>query len=181
MRRLLEIHNRVLSCRACVYGDRGLESRREQYTGVYPADVVFVLGHSELDPDATDAAVAEYHTDIVERCWKSNIFAGYTYATKCSCASRTLRLEEALVCLAHLEAELREVKPTVLVTLGRDATQLLGLYAGPAWRGRWGTFQEFAVMASWHPSFLALNPVPRYRNQAMTDLRAVRQFLGGHP
>lgn len=102
-----------------------------------------------------------------------------TSAVKCRPPQgRTPTEVELTDCMAYLRAELDEIRPEVIVFLGRSALGPLGLYNGPGWRGRWQTFSGSAVMATWSPKYLLHKPVERNQRVVSADMIRVLKYLG---
>ena len=86
--------------------------------------------------------------------------------------NRTPLPEEGRACSSYLHGQLDAVQPTVIVALGRCATENLGLVgAGGGWRGRWGRFRGFDVMPTYHPAFLLRSP--EFKRPVWEDLQLV--------
>lgn len=85
--------------------------------------------------------------------------------------------EEVRQCIGFLEAQIRAIRPKVIVTLGRIATQNLLETTTPISRLR-GTFQEYrgiAVMPTYHPSYLLQNPSKK--RDVWEDIKKVMDYL----
>jgi len=86
--------------------------------------------------------------------------------------------QEIQCCRPWLEAQIRAIRPRVIVALGAHATRTL-LRAGggiSALRGRFQTLDGIPVMPTFHPAYLLRNP-PEKR-KAWEDLKAVLRLLG---
>lgn len=171
-RALQQVLSNIDTCSACDYHSGAVH----RYSGHAEPDILLVIGQSQITDFAENFSALSRYVRLLEENKKALRY-GATHAVKCMQAHHTYQLHEAMTCTTHLEAELRVLRPSVILALGRDVAELLGLYCGPAWRGRWGTFQGFAVRTSWHPTFLVLNPVPRYTEQARADIAAVRSYI----
>lgn len=85
--------------------------------------------------------------------------------------------DETDACNKFLTQQLELVKPRVIVTLGGTATQILlksDKRIGEL-RGRWHTWNEIPLMATYHPSYILRDPSKRYVMEA--DLSDVLTFL----
>jgi DNA polymerase len=71
-------------------------------------------------------------------------------------------------CLPYLRAQIEIIQPKVMVALGGVAMRGLFGTSDPmkSLRGRWHSFGNIPVMATFHPSYLL-------RNQALTEKRKV--------
>ncbi|RYZ07456.1 MAG: DUF4130 domain-containing protein [Myxococcales bacterium] len=96
------------------------------------------------------------------------------------------RVGEVIACRAWLDAELRVVKPRVIVCLGNTAAQSfvgsrfsLQRYRGRAFRQPWAE----AWLATYHPAAILRAPTADARAEAfealVADLRAARALLAG--
>jgi uracil-DNA glycosylase len=87
---------------------------------------------------------------------------------KGSSGNRQPTSEEMQTCLPYLRDQIEIIQPKVMVALGGVAMRGLFGTAEPmkSLRGRWHTFGNIPVMATFHPSYLL-------RNQALTEKRKV--------
>ena len=85
---------------------------------------------------------------------------------------------EIASCRPYLEAQIELVKPSVLVALGKFASQFLLATDEPIsrLRGRWGSRGGIPVMPTYHPSFLLRQP--EKKKEAWEDLQQVLRKLG---
>lgn len=85
---------------------------------------------------------------------------------------------EIASCRPYLEAQIELVKPSVLVALGKFASQFLLATDEPIsrLRGRWGSRGGIPVMPTYHPSFLLRQP--ERKKEAWEDLQQVLRKLG---
>jgi uracil-DNA glycosylase len=87
---------------------------------------------------------------------------------KGSAGNRQPTPEEMQTCLPYLRAQIEIIQPKVMVALGGVAMRGLFGTSDPmkSLRGRWHSFGDIPVMATFHPSYLL-------RNQALTEKRKV--------
>ena len=87
---------------------------------------------------------------------------------KGSSGNRQPTPEEMQTCLPYLRAQIEIIQPKIMVALGGVAMRGLFGTSEPmkSLRGRWHTFGNIPVMATFHPSYLL-------RNQALTEKRKV--------
>lgn len=87
-------------------------------------------------------------------------------------------------CGAFFSAQVRIIKPKVIVALGGPAAKLvlrsdLGI---TSLRGRWGSYfdgqKDVALMPTFHPAYLLRNPTLEVRGQVWADLQEVMKRLG---
>ena len=92
--------------------------------------------------------------------------------------NRTPRPDEAGACEPFLSRQLELVNPRFIVTLGRCATENLGLVEPGArgWRGRWRMWNGVPAMPTYHPAFLLRSP--QFKRQVWQDLQQVMARLG---
>jgi uracil-DNA glycosylase family 4 len=87
---------------------------------------------------------------------------------KGSSGNRQPTPEEMQTCLPYLRAQIEIIQPKVMVALGGVAMKGLFGTSEPmkSLRGRWHSFGDIPVMATFHPSYLL-------RNQALSEKRKV--------
>ena len=85
---------------------------------------------------------------------------------------------EIAACRPYLDAQIDFVRPSVLVALGKFASQFLLETEEPIsrLRGRWGSCRGIPVMPTYHPSFLLRQP--ERKKDAWEDLQQVLHKLG---
>jgi uracil-DNA glycosylase len=88
--------------------------------------------------------------------------------------------EEIEACLPFLLQQIKAVRPRVIVTLGRVASQsLLGSHQPlTRLRGRWQRHDHIRVMPTFHPSYLLR--FPRERQKTWEDMQRVMEYLTEH-
>lgn len=85
--------------------------------------------------------------------------------------------EEVEQCIGFLKQQIMEIKPEVVIALGRIAAQTLLETATPISSLR-GTFKEYlgiALMPTFHPSYLLQNPSKK--RETWEDIKKVMAFL----
>ena len=118
-------------------------------------------------------------TDIIEKGMKmkrSDVFIANVL--KCRPPqNRNPEPDEILSCQPFLEAQIRAIRPRVLVGLGKFAAQWLLKTAEPIsrLRGRLGQYQGIAVMPTYHPAYLLRNPAAK--KDVWEDMKAVLRLL----
>lgn len=103
--------------------------------------------------------------------------------------NRTPLPVEVQRCAPYLAAQLRIIRPTVIVSLGGPATKfLLGVETGiTRLRGQWSGWTppgesnatQIAVMPTYHPAYLLRNYTPKTRGEVWSDLKKVIECLQG--
>ncbi len=86
--------------------------------------------------------------------------------------------DEIAACVPYLRAQVRAIRPAVLVTLGRVAAQNLLGTAQPmrALRGRDLSYEGIPVVATWHPAYLLRQPSAK--RETWEDVKRVNRLLG---
>lgn len=86
--------------------------------------------------------------------------------------------DEIEACMPVLLAQIRCVRPRVIVSLGRISAQTLLGTATPIsrLRGKWHQFQGIDLMPTFHPAYLLRSP--EKKKEAWMDLQAVMNQLG---
>lgn len=86
--------------------------------------------------------------------------------------------DEVAACEPFLAAQIRVIKPKVLVTLGKHAAHtLLGVQTPiTRLRGKWGEYQGTPLMPTYHPAYLLRNPAEK--RAVWEDVKEVLRFLG---
>lgn len=179
---LAELARTVAECRLCplagtrtqtVFSD-GSPSARVMFVGEAPgADedaqgIPFVGRAGQLLTKMIEAGMGLQRRDV----YIANVL-------KCRPpGNRNPEPAEIASCRGYLEAQIRLVKPEVIVALGKFAAQfLLGTEEGiMRIRGKWGEFRGIPVMPTFHPSFLLRQP--ERKRDAWEDLLAVLERLG---
>ena len=89
--------------------------------------------------------------------------------------------EEMAACIPYLKAQIKILRPKVIVALGAVAVRgLLNTETGiMRLRGTWQTFEGIPVMPTYHPSYLLRNSTGKA--DVWKDLQAVLARLGRKP
>lgn len=92
--------------------------------------------------------------------------------------NRTPLDEEAEACLPYLRGQLAHVRPRVIVTLGKCATEALRCMTPEQkkWRGVWSEYAGVPVMPTYHPAFLLRSP--QFKRDVWEDLQLVMARVG---
>ena len=91
--------------------------------------------------------------------------------------NREPEADEIEACLPFLLKQIKAVRPRVIVTLGRVATQALLGTREPLTRlrGRWQRHDHLRVMPTFHPSYLLR--FPKERHKTWGDMQQVMEYL----
>jgi len=148
------------------------------------AELMFVGEGPGADEDEQGLAfvgrAGQLLTDIIEKGMKlqrSEVFIANVI--KCRPPqNRNPEPDEILSCQPFLEAQIRAIRPRVLVGLGKFGAQWLLKTAEPIsrLRGRLGDYEGIAVMPTYHPAYLLRNPAGK--KDVWEDMKAVLRFLG---
>lgn len=89
--------------------------------------------------------------------------------------------DEMEVCLPYLKAQLRIVKPKVIMALGATAVNgLLGYDPNRRMgdvRGKWFEFEGIPLIITYHPSYLLRNQTPKAKRQVWEDFLEMMRRL----
>ncbi len=119
-------------------------------------------------------------TDIIEKGLKmrrADVWIGNIL--KCRPPqNRNPEPDEVLACQPFLEAQIRAIRPRVLVGLGKFGAQWLLKTAEPITRlrGRVGEYEGIPVMPTYHPAYLLRNPAGK--KDVWEDMKVVLRLLG---
>jgi len=94
--------------------------------------------------------------------------------------NRDPEADEITACLPFLKKQINAVRPRVIVTLGRIATQALLATQTPLTRlrGKWQRYRQVPVMPTFHPSYLLR--FPKERHKTWQDMQRVMELLAAH-
>jgi uracil-DNA glycosylase len=176
--RITSLREKVLVCTKCSH----LAAFRHTVVfgvGNPSADLMFVGEAPGADEDLRGepfvGRAGELLTRIIETMgfersdvYIANVLKCRPDMPKGSSGNRQPTPEEMQTCLPYLRAQIEIIEPKVMVALGGVAMKGLFGTAEPmkSLRGRWHSFGNIPVMATFHPSYLL-------RNQALTEKRKV--------
>lgn len=176
--RLAALREKVLVCTKCAHL---AEFRHSVVFGVgnSNADLMFVGEAPGADEDMRGepfvGRAGELLTRIIETMGFTRSTVYIANVLKCrpdmpkgSSGNRPPTPEEMQTCLPYLRAQIEIIQPKVMVALGGIAMRGLFGTSEPmkSLRGRWHSFGDIPVMATFHPSYLL-------RNQALSEKRKV--------
>ena len=92
--------------------------------------------------------------------------------------NRDPEADEVASCEPFLARQIAAIAPSIIVTLGKPAAQLLLDTRAPigALRGKWHEYRGIRVMPTYHPAFLLRSP--ERKREAWGDLQLVMAALG---
>lgn len=176
--RLGALREKVLICTKCEH----LAAFRHSVVfgvGNPTADLMFVGEAPGADEDLRGepfvGRAGELLTRIIETMGFTRSSVYIANVLKCrpdmpkgSSGNRPPTPEEMQTCLPYLRAQIEIIQPKVMVALGGIAMKGLFGTSEPmkSLRGRWHSFGDIPVMATFHPSYLL-------RNQALSEKRKV--------
>ena len=176
--RLAALREKVLVCTKCAHL---VEFRHSVVFGVGnpSAELMFVGEAPGADEDMRGepfvGRAGELLTRIIETMGFTRSAVYIANVLKCrpdmpegSSGNRAPTPEEMQTCLPYLRAQIEIIQPKVMVALGGVAMRGLFGTSEPmkSLRGRWHSFGDIPVMATFHPSYLL-------RNQALSEKRKV--------
>jgi DNA polymerase len=179
---LLAIREEIGDCRRC-------KLCRGRKTIVFgqgnpAAEILFVGEAPGAEEDEQGLAfvgrAGQLLTDIIEKGMKlkrSDVWIGNIL--KCRPPqNRNPEPDEVLACQPFLEAQIRAIRPRVLVGLGKFGAQWLLKTAEPIsrLRGRLGEHEGIPVMPTYHPAYLLRNAAGK--KDVWEDMKAVLRLLG---
>jgi DNA polymerase len=148
------------------------------------AELMFVGEGPGADEDEQGLAfvgrAGQLLTDIIEKGMKlrrADVWIGNVI--KCRPPqNRNPELDEILACQPFLEAQIRAIRPRVLVGLGKFGAHWLLKTAEPITRlrGRVGSYEGIPVMPTYHPAYLLRNPAGK--KDVWEDMKEVLRLLG---
>lgn len=88
--------------------------------------------------------------------------------------------DEVAACTPYLERQLEIIRPKVIVTLGRPASQYMLKTKIPMGRlrGQWHTWRGIKLMPTFHPAYILRQYTPEVRGAVWSDLQKVMAELG---
>ena len=148
------------------------------------AELMFVGEAPGADEDEQGLAfvgrAGQLLTDIIEKGMKlrrADVFIANVL--KCRPPqNRNPEPDEILSCQPFLEAQIRAIRPRVIVGLGKFGAQWLLKTAEPITRlrGRLGEYQGIPVMPTYHPAYLLRNAAGK--KDVWEDMKVVLRLLG---
>jgi uracil-DNA glycosylase len=179
---LAAIREELGDCRRC-----GLAAGRKSIVfgqGDPRAEVMFVGEAPGSEEDEQGLAfvgrAGQLLTDIIEKGMglkRSEVFIANVI--KCRPPqNRNPEADEILSCQPFLEAQVRAIRPRVIVGLGKFGAQWLLKTAEPIsrLRGRLGEYDGIPVMPTYHPAYLLRSPAGK--RDVWEDMKAVLRLLG---
>ena len=179
-----ELEKKVLSCRLCP-----LSSSRTQAVpgeGDKKAEIVFVGEAPGRDEDAAGrpfvGRAGQLLTKIIEAMTWKREEVYITNVVKCRPPdNRTPLPAEVEKCSPYLVRQIELIRPRVIVTLGKVATDFFipGRMSMTERRGKFVVHQGIRIMPTFHPSYVVRNEGNKdIKKMVWKDMQLVMEFLG---
>lgn len=152
--------------------------------GSASAELMFVGEAPGADEDIQGLAfvgrAGQLLTDMVEKGMKmkrSEVFIANVIKCRPP-GNRPPETDEVATCQPFLEAQIKAIKPRVIVALGATAGKFMAKTADPIskFRGRFASWDGIPVMPTYHPAYLLRNPSAK--KTVWEDLKLVMDVLG---
>lgn len=182
---LSELADKISTCSACPLH----LARKHTFPGEgnsHQPDILFI-GDA---PDAAEEEQGQLFVGDAGRLLQKMIAAmGYrpdqifmTHLVKCHPPDpRAPRPEELKTCAQYLHAQIAQIRPKVIVALGKPVLEVLlkKPVAFAQMRGKWCAINGIALMPTYSPAYLLR--MPARKGEAWTDLKQVLAKLGKEP
>lgn len=179
-----DLEEKVLSCRLCP-----LASSRTQAVpgeGDKGAELVFVGEAPGRDEDVAGrpfvGRAGQLLTKIIEAMKWRREEVYITNVVKCRPPdNRTPLPDEVERCSPYLIRQIELIRPRVIVTLGKVATDFFipGRMSMGERRGKFADYQGIRIMPTFHPSYVVRNEGNReIKRMVWRDMQLVMEFLG---
>ncbi len=181
---LKQVQREVAMCRKCRLHEKRNKTVPGQ--GAEHPDVLFVGEGPGRDEDAQGiafvGAAGKLLTNIISAMNYEREEVFIANVVKCRPPENRKPLpDEMEACLPYLKAQIAELRPKIIVTLG--ATALEGLIGPPVsitrQRGKWLEFEGIPLMPTFHPSYLLRNQAAK--RPVWEDMQDVLKKLGRKP
>jgi len=179
-----ELEEKVLSCRLCPLSS--LRTRAVPGEGDKKAELMFIGEAPGRDEDAQGrpfvGRAGQLLTKIIEAMkWKrEEVFI--TNVVKCRPPdNRTPLPDEVEKCSPYLVRQIELIRPKVIVTLGKVATDVFipGRKSMGERRGKFVDHQGIRIMPTFHPSYVIRNEGNKeIKKMVWEDMKLVMEFLG---
>jgi DNA polymerase len=178
---LQEIKENCLSCKACPLGGRGVV-----FSNMNEQASIMVIGQSpgkdEVREGEPFVGVSGKNFDeaIKEHVGLNRSFFYFSNVIRCLVPEKYLLTEQNFsACRVHLDREIKEVNPVLIVTLGSSAFEsLTGMHGLMKHHGKFIISSRYMipVLPLLHPSPLVMNNVET-RDLFIKDLKKIREFI----
>lgn len=181
---LISIHSQILSCSRCPLA----KTRKNVVPGEgnFAAELMFVGEAPGVDEDAQGrpfvGRAGQLLTKIIEAMNRSREEVYITNVVKCRPPdNRTPHPAEVEKCRGYLLAQVEIIKPRVIVTLGKVATEFFVPVEGnmTSLRGNFYAFGEILIMPTFHPAYVLRNEGNKaIKKLVWQDMQKVMAVLG---
>lgn len=182
--RLVQLEeNEVRGCTKCRLSETRIQTVFGE--GNTDADIMFVgEGPGEQEDQSGRPFVGRAGQKLDEMIGAMGIKRGDVYIAnivKCRPPrNREPAPDETATCTPYLVQQIELVRPRVIVTLGRPASQYLlrtKISMGKL-RGEWQQWRGIPVMPTFHPAYILRNYTPEVRRAVWSDLQQVMRAVG---
>ncbi len=179
------VHQAILSCRKCALAEGRTTAVPGE--GNVKAELIFVgegPGHDEdIQGRPFVGRAGQLLTKIIQAMTYDRAEVFITNIVKCRPPNnRVPHRDEIQVCTPYLLEQIRNIRPKVIVTLGKVAADFFipdSQGGMTAIRGRFQDWNGLPVMPTFHPSYLIRNEGNKeIRRMVWDDMRKVMAFLG---
>jgi len=181
---LLLIHSHIQSCCRCPLA----RTRKNPVPGEgnFDADLMFVGEAPGVDEDAQGrpfvGRAGQLLTKIIEAMRRTREEVYITNVVKCRPPeNRTPHPDEIEKCRGYLLAQVEIIKPRVIITLGKVATEFFVPVEGnmTSLRGNFYAFGDILVMPTFHPAYVLRNEGNKaIKKLVWQDMQKVMTVLG---
>jgi uracil-DNA glycosylase len=184
-RSLSEIHDEILVCRKCPLA--GGRTRAVPGEGNAAAELMFVGEGPGQDEDAQGrpfvGRAGQLLTKIIAAMTYERKDVFITNIVKCRPPNnRVPHRDEAAACAPYLFDQIRNIRPKIIVTLGKSATDFFlpdTMGGMTSIRGNFYAWHGLQVMPTFHPSYLIRNEGNReIKKMVWDDMKKVMAVLG---
>lgn len=179
-----ELEEKVLSCRLCPLSSS--RTRAVPGEGDKGAELMFIGEAPGRDEDAAGrpfvGRAGQLLTKIIEAMKWRREEVYITNVVKCRPPdNRTPLPAEVEKCSPYLVRQIELIRPSVIVTLGKVATDFFipGRMSMGERRGKFVDHQGIRIMPTFHPSYVVRNEGnPEIKKMVWRDMKLVMEFLG---
>jgi len=184
-RDIASVHEEILRCRKCPLAEG--RTRAVPGEGNLAAELMFVGEGPGADEDAQGrpfvGRAGQLLTKIIAAMTYDRKDVFITNVVKCRPPNnRVPHREEVEVCTAFLLEQIRSIRPKVIVTLGKSATDffLPDTFGGmTSIRGNFYGWHGMQIMPTFHPSYLVRNEGNKaIKKMVWDDMQKVMALLG---
>lgn len=181
---LPQLERAILNCQRCPLAKTRLKAVPGE--GNWQAELMFVGEAPGEEEDKQGkpfvGRAGQLLTKIIEAMTFKREEVYITNVVKCRPPeNRTPRQEEIMKCAPFLEAQIRLIKPKVIVALGKVAADFFvpGNLPMGQLRGHFFYYEDIAIMPTYHPAFVLRHEGRKeIKQQVWHDMKKVMALLG---